>query len=372
MKIVKASSEDSQKLIDYFTQTSLPGDTIDLRFHRKNNFFKQYDIQSKDHVTYYLEDIENGKIEALVSLVFRKGIINGSEQVIGYATDLRVSKSRKAIMQWAQKFLPALQKERDKRNCQYIFSVVANEQRQAYNTFIRPRSPKRKMPRYYPYRRFETISVHGILPWAPKPLAGIIIKTGTLEKADQVAEYILKKKKELSFYFGNSKEEILQQISQWHELNINKFLIAEDTQGNIIGCTAPWSNWNIQCIYPTFKDTTTLSLVESLNLLSYLGISHKIHLKGEPLYARFLTYYYSDNPDIFYSLLYHSFKALTKDEFLLYTHFEGDLKTLPPKGFLTTKTKCGLYCILAPNEELPDFLKPSYLNEAPDFELAFT
>lgn len=370
MKLVKATEKDSDRLIEYFSNTSLPG-PVELKFRRQGSFFDQYRIQSDDFVTYILEDENTKEVSALATLIFRKGWIDNKEQSIGFATDLRVSTSRKAILQWSQYFLPAFEEERKKRNCQFVFSVVAHKQRQAYNAFIRPRSPKRQMPRYYLYKRFDIISLHGLFPFAPHPLPGIEVRTVKDSEQEALVEYVLKMKHKKHFYFHFNEEDFLKSIERWKGLSLDKFIVALDHLGNIIGCTCPWAVQNTQLIYPSNFEGMARSLQESLQLLSYFGLAHRLTKKDQAFSLRHLTHLYADNPDIFYSLLHFAFKHTHKNEFLVYSQFAGDLLTLPPKPFISSKVKAGLYSILPPDIAPPEFLKPTPFNVPPDFELAF-
>src|SRR6185436_9942122 len=104
-----------------------------------------------------------------------------------------VSPTRGAILSWSNHFLPVLESERESRNCKYIFSVVAHSQRQAYNAFIRPRNFRRQMPRYYLFRRFELLSLHGLWPFHDQPLQGIKIRSALDSDFEKLSEYILRK-----------------------------------------------------------------------------------------------------------------------------------------------------------------------------------
>ena len=131
MRLVKASSEDSSLLANYFGNITLPG-LIDLRFYRQGSFFDLYHLQSDDIVTYYLAN-DHGNIEAMASLIFRPARIEGKVETVCYATDLRVSPSRGAVLSWSQHFLPILEREKRQRNCRFVFSVVTQNQKLAFN-----------------------------------------------------------------------------------------------------------------------------------------------------------------------------------------------------------------------------------------------
>lgn len=370
MKLIKASMSDSDKLIEYYSQTSLPG-RVTIQTHRKENFFSSYSIQSKDFVTYMLISEKDNSVQALASLIFRKAWIQGQEQTIGYATDLRVSNNRKAILEWSNHFLPLLEEEKSKRNCTYIFSVVVDRQSQAYNAFIRPRSTRRLMPRYYLYRKFDIVSLHGRKPFTSGPLDSITTRQATISDTENIADYIARKMQRKNLQFNNSSEHFLQNLETWEGLSIEDFILAIDNQNNIVGCTALWDPNRIAHYVVLNYDPKTTTLKEGLHFLSYFGLTKRLASIGENLQSYFLAYLLADNPDIFHALVSKAYDSVDKKSFIAYPHFEGDLISEPPNNFFSSAIHCGLYCVLSPETPPPSFLKPRIFSEAPDFELAF-
>lgn len=368
MRLVKATDADNEKLLHYFAQGVNPG-SVYVRLRRMFNFFNQYRIQSPDHVTYLLLN-DNDEIEAMATLVFREGWIDGEKQIIGYATDLRVSNTRRAILQWSQHFMPVLEEARAQRGCRYIFTVVAQSQRQAYNAFVRPRTIRRNLPRYYLFRRFQTISLHGLWPLHRDPLPGIIVRNATENDFDLLADYLVERNKEKPLFFYGDRAGFRASLERWRDLYIENFLLAFSKQGELLGTAAPWSPQQIQRVYAHKYGPTAQNMRDVLKVLSWFGIAHPLPKEGQELQLRYLTHLNASNPDVLYSLCYNAFQALGKREFLMYSHFEGDLVTLPPKGFISGSQNFGLYCVLSPADKLPDFLKPSHVTQAPDFEPA--
>src|SRR5574340_155085 len=101
MRLVRATAADNDRLCEFFGASHVPGD-VDLRLERED-FFLPYRAQTDDFATYLLVNPEE-QIEAMATLLFRPGYLGEEKQSIGYATDLRVANSRRAIMGWAQHF----------------------------------------------------------------------------------------------------------------------------------------------------------------------------------------------------------------------------------------------------------------------------
>lgn len=369
MKLLRATDADNEKLMHFFSKSRISG-SIDLRFRRMFNFFNHYRLQSDDYVTYMLLNRKD-EIEAMASLLYRPAWVGGEKHTIGYATDLRVSSSRRAIMEWSNHFLPILEEERLKRNCQYTFSLIAHSQRQAYNALIRPRNLRRRMPRYYQYRKFELVTLHGLWPTARNPLPGIHVTPATPHDFSKLANYVVEKSKLHPLHYIESEKDFADHMERWRELYLENFLIARDVKGDIIGCTATWSPSQIQRVYALAYSPQISNLKDVLRIMSWINVAHPLPEEGQELKLRHLPFLHANNPDIFYSLVHEAFKRSEKTEALVYPHFQDHLMMKPPRGFITSRKQYGIYCVLSPNDAVPSFLRPSSLAEPPIFETAW-
>ncbi|MGE0764031.1 MAG: hypothetical protein AB7N80_12185 [Bdellovibrionales bacterium] len=367
MRIVKADLSDNDRLCEFFNQTILPGH-VDLRLERED-FFLPYRLQSDDHATYLLLNQEE-QVEAMATLVFRPGYLGGQRQTIGYATDLRVSNSRRAILSWAEHFLPVLEAEKSARQCNSVFTVVAQLQRQAYNAFIRPRLTRRPLPRYHLFRSFRMVSVHGIMPWAAKPLSTIFLRQGTDSDLEMIASYLAGRHRRGVLHFTSDIEEVLQSLKRWPGLRPSDFILALDFHRRLVGCVAPWDSDHLQKTFAVNYHRRAKVLYDSLQALALFRLGKRLPKAGRAVHFSYLTHFCADNPDIFYSLLHAGFRT-SPNQFVIYPHFEGDLPFTPPRGMITASLRAGLYCIQDPNQLSPDFLNWSRRATPPEFELPF-
>lgn len=367
MKLIKAQASDSDLLCDFLRSTKLPG-LIDISIDRDSDFFQHYNLFSKDHVTFTLVD-KNNTPKAMATLLFKEAIVEGRKQLIGYATDLRVSSSREAILQWAEQMLPAMIAERDRRRCDYIFSSVAKSYTQIYNAFIRPKSNKRSLPRYYLYRRFKVINIHGILPFAKKPIDTIKIAPAQVQDLASINDYIQNKLKQRPFHFTvPSIEDVL---NSWPDMNIENFIIAKDYEHNIVGVTNVWDPSGVQKMIPSNFSKRAITLEETLKFLRLFGWAKPIATKDNHLNLKQMNFNYVDNPDIFQALLYHCYKHESEKKYISYLHFKGELETLPMRSMIASSVPFGLYCIVAPGDHVASFLKPSFDSPPLNYEIAY-
>lgn len=367
MRIIKATTADNDRICSFFNSIELPGD-VDLRLER-TDFFLPYRLQSDDHATYLLVN-DSDDIEASASLVFREGFLGGERQILGYATDLRVSNSRRAILSWTQHFMPVLEQEKRARGCNYMFTVVAQIQKQAYNAFIRPRLTRRPLPRYHLFRNFRMVSVHGILPWAPSPLKTIFLRQGTDSDWEAIGHYIASRRSRSVLHFSHDVETTLKGLARWPHMAAGNFILAFDFHRHLVGCVALWDSEHLQKTFANAYHRRANALHESLKGLSLFRVAKSLPKHGRALHFSYLTHFCADNPDIFYSLLHAAYRS-NETQFVVYPHFEGDLAYTPPRSMITANLRAGLYCIQDPKDLSPEFLSWSRLSTPPEFELPY-
>lgn len=367
MRLVKATDQDNRKLIQFFAQTTVPG-PLDLQFHRHQDFFLPYKILTDDFVTYMLLD-EDENIAAVATLSFRPGYINGRFELIGYATDLRVANNRRAILSWAQFFLPVIEQERAHRGCKYIFTVVPQSQRQAYNAFVRPKNIRRHLPRYYLVRNFSVMSIHGAFPLAQSTLPSVLFRKATDNDGPVLFEYIARHNRQSSLCFNITSDDVKHSLARWPNFSVKDFWLALNYEQKIIGCVAPWRVSQLHDIHVAHLEPGVKSLHETLSFLKWLRLTRPLMTADNKLLFYYLTHFYADNPDVFVCLLQTAWQNTPRDHFLTYTQFESDYFRLPAKHQISSRMKCGLYCILAPYDPLPDFVHKGISVRPPELEL---
>ena len=365
MKLIKASEQDSEKIKGFYNEQIMSG-TFDYKTVRNNSFFDQYRLLTEDYSTYLLTD-EDQEIQAMASVLFRRGYLNSQEQTVGYVTDLRVAPSRTAILQWAQRFMPALRREMDERQCKYLFSTLEQFESQAYNALMRRKNRKTHLPRYFLFRKFFLVAILGRSPFAEAPVRSIQIRRGQESDIEAVSEYLMNKAISRPLYFHVSPEEIQRRCENWPLFSMNNFLIARNSKGDIIGCVAPWNNKEVQQWVLQDYHGKSQRVFQTMKPLSFLRIGKKLPSKEQAFNTLFLTHQGYDNPDIFYALLNQAYNESQRDEVIVYNNYIGEYQSRPSRSFLNIKVPYGFYSLLAGNELLPSFLHPNPFLPAPDF-----
>ncbi|MBK9322742.1 MAG: hypothetical protein IPM97_07320 [Bdellovibrionaceae bacterium] len=367
MKIKVASPSDNPQLLEFYKSFPVKG-VLDLKVDRRGDFFGPYRTESNQYQTYILKD-DDDSVQGLASFIIKEVMLNEKPTVIAYGRDLRVSHHRKAILEWGKHFVPCLEEVSNNFGVEYFFSILNMMETKALNAFVHPRNLKRLLPRYYGYRRFNLVTIHGRFPWASNPLPHMQIRHGSSTNADALIYYLCKKnsQKNLATYWDSYG--FFKQLQRWRGLKIEDFLIAFDSQNNIVGCCAPWSSDGIQEFIPLEYSLKAHNFRQFLKFGRLLGWtrpltkpSYRLQLE-ENLQFQYLTHLFADNEDIFEALLWAAFNRARSKDFLVYCQGRNELVYKRPLNWVSSKLPHGLYCMVPPDREAPEFLNPS--NEAP-------
>ncbi len=363
MKLSLAQPSDKKALAKYYKSFEIPG-AVDLKLDRRGDFFKPYESQSDNYWTFILRDRE--EILGVASFVILECFLEGQVQKVAMGRDLRISPSRKAVMGWAEHFLPVMDDLRKNLKIKHFFSILNLSEVRALNAFVRPRKMTRPIPRFYLYRKFHLNSIHGYFPLTRKnPLPHLKIEFCQGSQEEALLNYLLQKSKSRNLSVGWNKEELQKKIQRF-QLKISDFLTAFDHHGNIIGCLAPWSAEGVQEAIPLRYGLRGHNFRQFLKFGEVFGWTKSItkpvsRLKNEiPLSYKYLLFLNADNADIFESLLRRAYQEVDKSEFLVYLQARSDFIYKRPANCISAQIPYGLYALVSPNTEPPEFLSPRF------------
>lgn len=367
MKLEIATAADNQSILEFYKGFPMRG-VLDLKVDRRGDFFGPYATESDRFRSYILKDDEQ-QVQGIASFIIKDVMLQGRITTVAYGRDLRISNNRRAIIEWGDHFVPTLNDISNNYGVQHFFTSLNMTETKAFNAFVRPRNLKRLLPRYYGYRRFNLVTVHGRFPWAHNPLPTMQIRSGSSVNADALIYYITQKshKRNLATYWDSYT--FFKQLQRWRGLKIEDFLIAFDSRNNIVGCCAPWSADGIQELIPLEYSLKAHNFRQFLKFGKLLGWtrpltkpSYRLQLE-ESLQFQYLTHLFADNEDVFESILWTAFDRARSKDFLVYCQTRDDLIYRRPLSWVTARLPHGLYCMVPPDQDPPEFLGPN--NETP-------
>src|SRR5262249_49735351 len=155
-------------------------------------------------------------LAGVASLIFKKGIVLGEETIWAYATDLRIAPTRRAISQWAQHYMPTLERALEERRCKFVFSAVEQSDHEAYNGLGRPTShSRRKLPRYLLANRFRVVTLHGRVPFGVRPLAAIRLKPLAASDIEELSRFLSEQAKARPLAGYHRPENFFSELARW-------------------------------------------------------------------------------------------------------------------------------------------------------------
>ncbi|PIT98972.1 MAG: hypothetical protein COT74_12060 [Bdellovibrionales bacterium CG10_big_fil_rev_8_21_14_0_10_45_34] len=366
LTLFKARESDDAELCRYWSQLKWSS-SVDILKERRPPFFSHYRLQTDDYDSYLLRDEK--EIVGMGSFLFREGLVGGMPETIGFATDLSISHDRRAITTWAQHFLPVLRGSTEPRGCRYVFTVFGPGQLNSFNSLIRPRTPKRAMPRFYLVRKFKAVSIHGFMPFV-KPVKAIHVRNADINDLEVLSDYLKRKSSAHLMAFNYNADLLNERFRRWPNFSISDFLMAFDGKKNLIGCVAPWQNTSTVKYHIDKVTGFSLTLQSTFFWTSLLGITNRFPKTNSEIPFSHLTHFYYENPDVMMSLAYHAFRAQSNSLALIYPSFQNSLRNLPPSGCIRTELPFSLYVMMPPEADLPGFLGGGELTADPDIELA--
>jgi hypothetical protein len=358
-----AKPQDSAILAEFYKSFAWRG-AVEIKLDRGKDFFAPYEIQSDRYLTYALKD--EGRIEGIASFLIRDVLLNNKVHPVAFGRDLRISSSRRAILSWSQHFLPVMEEIMHTFKCEYVFSVLSMSEVQALNAFVRPRTQKRPLPHYHLFRRFNMVTLHGRLPWARKPLPQLRIRPGNSNNLDALVNYICMKSRQKDLSTVWNQNSFFDKLNRWKGLQLSDFQIALDRKDNIVGCVAPWSAGGIQDLIPIDYSLKANNFRQFLSFGSHFGWTRKLPPPTSRTQIesgfnfKFLNFLNAENGDIFESLLWRSFDESREDEFLIYNQLRSDFIYRRPFNWISSKMPFGIFLLLPPGNEPPNFLHPSH------------
>ena len=304
----------------------------------------------------------------MASILFRKGYVNHQEQSVGFVADLCVKPDE--TPNWGSHFIPTMQKELEENNCQYVFSHLEQFESDVYNTILRRRNRNSNFTRYHLFRKFYMVYLMGRKLWSEEPINSLKIDFGRTEDIEAICHYLREKSVRKPLFFNLTPEELERRFRVWPNFSVQNFLIARNSQGDILGCMAPWNNKHVQQYIPKKYHGKSFQIYSTAKTLSSIGLVRPFPKEGDPYKFKFVTHWAYDNPDIFYALINRAYNESNKDEIITYPNYMGDYATRPPASFFSVKVPHGLYSLLDGSEKLPSFLRPNPFTPPPDFSVA--
>ncbi len=351
----EAFQDDSQKLSEFFTSIPLRGD-IDIKIQRASNFFSFYQRLGVHHRTFIIQD--GDETLGIASFLFRRFAFQNRVIKIAQACDLRISPNRKAILTWSKFFEPLLEKLRKEEGCDTFITSINQTETQALNAFIRPKLKRAHQPQYALARTYDVVSIHGFYPFRNPVNKNIVVKTFEDVDKPKLIEYLKKNCQRTDLMPAEMVENVIEYIDQSGLYSWGQFLIAFDSERNIVGCVHPLSSSLLQDYLPQTYNSSAHNFRQFLKVASFLSFGKRLTRpfsrtqKQEALHFRLLHFLFCDHAEVLNALIRTSYITSSQNEFLVYAHETSNYKMRAPKGSISAEQQYGLYSIETNNRDV--------------------
>lgn len=366
LQLREATADDSKKLNSFFNSIPTMG-AIEIKIGREEHFFSFYQRLGLPYKTYILEDDE--EILGTASFLLRDLNFKNRTIRLGQACDLRISPNRKAILTWSTYFHPLLEKVRTEQACDAFVTSINQTESQAMNAFIRPKLKRPHQPLYSLARSYNLVSVHGFYPWDSKPNKNVSVRAYKSSDKDALIQYINSVAANHDFLPQALKEDVADFINRSLIYSWSQFLLAFDSEGEMIGCVQPISSSLLQDYLPQDYSPQAHNFRQFLKAAQWLRFGRRLTRpfsrtqKQEALHFRLLHFLSASHPEVLKALIAECYRTSKQNEFLIYAYEKNDFRKRPPKGSIFAEIPYGLYCIQTEGRDVIPEL--SLLNSRP-------
>lgn len=354
---------DSVELNQFFSSIPTQG-FLEIKTRRQVDFFSLFHRLKLPFKTFLLEK-KAQEILGTASFMFTKKCVQKQVVQIAYACDLRISSQRQAILNWAQHFLPLLQKIKNTQQVQHFLTSLNLTENQVINAFIRPKNRKQSRPVYELIQKYSLVTIHGFYPFSFKPNPFVSIDHYKKTDREELIRYIQNKLNNLDLVSTDIKDDLENFINESLLYSWSQFQIARNQENKIVGCLYPLSSSLLQDYFPQNYNSQANNFRQFLKVFSLLGLSRKLTKpfsssnKQESLHFKMLHFFFFDHPDIMKNLIQTAFKNSKNNEFLIYAYQPENFQMRPPIGTIHTEIPYALYEIHEPFFEPESSIKNS-------------
>jgi hypothetical protein len=366
LKIYEAGPSDSKKLNEFFASIPTRGE-IDIKIQREVHFFSFYQRIGIKHRTFMMKDGE--EILGTASFLFRKLHFQKRNLYLAQACDLRISSNRKAILGWSRFFHPILEKLREEEKVDGFITSINQTETQSLNALIRPKLKRAHQPQYSLSRSYNLASIHGFYPFLNTTNKNLTVRPYRSGDKRNLTNFLLKNCQKIDYMPVEIIEDLPGFIDKSLLYSWSQFIIAFDSEENVVGCVHPISSSLLQDYLPQEYSPQSHNLRQFLKAAQMLRFGRRLtrpfsrSQKQESLNFRLLHFMISSHPEVFNALVRTAFNTSAQNEFLIYAYEISDFKKKPPKGSIFSEIPYGLYSIETHDR---DFLQDlSLLNSSP-------
>ncbi|WP_322040659.1 hypothetical protein [Burkholderia diffusa] len=291
-RIRPATAVDNERLLAFQTRYAMRGD-MPLRFDRSPDYFALHRCHSNDYRTWLAED-SAGRVKGMASMVVRDGYLAGEKQRIAYLGDLRIAPDRELARTWVDYVVDRLADLARNEDVLHTYCCVIRDNRIATQSLFR--TGKRTQLGFRHWRGYSNVSIYA-RRIAARCAGSVRITGASATDADALCAFLDHQSRFQPFGCVFTADEFARRLSTWPDFGIERFLVARDTHGRIVGCVAPWDAGRIKRIVLERLPRSLSALRYGFNTIAPLLGRPTIAAPGQPLRDIYLTHLHVSGRD---------------------------------------------------------------------------
>jgi N-acetylglutamate synthase-like GNAT family acetyltransferase len=365
-----ATQSDNDEIIEFIKTVPMKAGAVSLRYERSPDYFAQIRLQSDS--SFVLVVVEKGKIAGVTAISVKNIYLNGSTVKTACISDLRVRPGlpEEIREQWRNIYFDLVNHFRsikELHQCKFMHAIVLSENERILRTFRDPDLPIR----HEKMDDFSTYNLLGRLPLPfrlndPKMAASMNLNVRRASDRDLPAlrKHLQRENQDrvMGHHFSDGDgDEFAKRMTQWQGFKVSSFFIAENSEGEIVGCVFPWNSSKT-------KRLVVESLPRGISIVGQLmSLVGKPRLAtGRELKVLYLTHleiasHYSDRQrqSVFELLLREIYKSKMHSGYHMVSFSDFPIRPLAPglrgKGFVTNRVPTSAYQLVPKRPEEDPF-----------------
>jgi hypothetical protein len=236
-----ADSSHNQEILDFFDQSKMEGNGLELSYQRAPDFFSFLNFHSPDHFVLLFK--HSGRVIGVGTLVIRPGIINGEKKMVGYWGDLRVGFNRRLSYLWRKVYGFLIRNGKniiEFHGCDDYYTAVMDDNYNAIKNLLN--NPKNGF-RYDKLYRYQMVNLFMRKPFK-KTVAdsNLRIRVANAKDIKHIKKFMQEQSNSsvFGYCFDHTHDELDFRLSNWSNLSFESMIIV--LRGDsIVGFTQLWS-----------------------------------------------------------------------------------------------------------------------------------
>jgi hypothetical protein len=375
--------QDNASILKFLKSIPTTTSEIVFRFERKPDYFRYLRYQSRKPFVFTFHN-DDGSLGGVASLCLKNLFFKGQMASMIYMSDVRMSPSlsRRTRIDWRAWYSDIVRHAHEIEEFnhpQFLFTLVMDGNEAPLRAFARGKSDVV----YEHFAAYQTVNILGRRPWVKGAKQAWKIRRAEAEDLPALRTFLHKQNVErpLGHHFtldpwehdGPPVDELQRRLNVWDDFGLDSFVIAENSQGRIVGCVAPWS-------FDRGRRLIVENLPQHLRILgSAMPVLGRPRIaNGKSLQVLNLTHLEVDSElrsetrqSVFASMVDHIWQLPEMKDYhiLSLADFEGETLLPALSNYIVQKTPASLYSVT--HKDLPAFRDETYLrSRAPAFEIA--